>query len=119
MSRLGERVLTVSLVSWKSIYSQLCVDGLLLHDIHDGPAGVGRTFRRGVNRDGLLCRACVFFPVDVDPEARQQHLLITNPLRQGNKWSKHIRPFLHAVTQQTRPIKSLNEAKDQRLAPDF
>lgn len=63
----------VSPISWSGVDSQLCVDGLLLHDVHDGPAGVGGTFRCGVNRDGLLRRACVFFPVNVDPGAKKQH----------------------------------------------
>lgn len=78
MRPLVEHILTAGLIGWSSVYSQLCVDGLLLHDVHDGPAGVGGPFRCGVNRDGLLRRARVFFPVDVDPGAKKQHLLIAN-----------------------------------------
>lgn len=48
-------------------YSQFSVDRFLLHDLHDGHTGVGTTFRCGVNSDGLLCCACVLFPMDVDP----------------------------------------------------
>lgn len=47
--------------------SQLGVDGLLLHDVHDGGAGLGAALRGGVDGDGLLCRTCVLLPVDVDP----------------------------------------------------
>lgn len=68
----------VSLISRSGVDSQLRVDGLLLHDVHDGPAGVGGTFRCGVNCDGLLCRACVLFPVNVDPGAKKQHRWNTN-----------------------------------------
>lgn len=46
--------------------AQLCVDGLLLHDFHDGGAGLGTAVRSGVDGNGLLCRTCVFLPVDVD-----------------------------------------------------
>lgn len=52
--------------------SQLCVDGFLLHDLHDGRAGARATFGRGVNSDGLLCRTCVLFPMDVDPGVKAQ-----------------------------------------------
>lgn len=58
---------TVSPISCRNVYAQLCVDGLLLHDLHDGPAGVRGTFRCGVNCDGLLCCTGIFLPVDVDP----------------------------------------------------
>lgn len=78
----------VSPICWKNIYSQLRVDGLLLHDLHDGPAGVGRTFGRGVNGDGLLCRACVFLPVDVDPAAEKKHLWSQICLHHDIFWMK-------------------------------
>lgn len=61
---------TVSPISCRNVYAQLCVDGLLLHDLHDGPAGVRGTFRCGVNCDGLLCCTGIFLPVDVDPGAK-------------------------------------------------
>lgn len=55
---------------WSVLHVQLGVDGLLLHDVHDGGAGLRAALRRGVDGDGLLCRTCVLLPVDVDPARR-------------------------------------------------
>ena len=46
--------------------SQLCVNGLLQHDLHDGFAGVGAAVWGGVDRDGLLRRAGILLSVDVN-----------------------------------------------------
>jgi hypothetical protein len=53
--------------------SQLGVEGLLLHDLHDGPAGIGAALWGGVDRDGLLCCSRILLSVDVDPiEGRER-----------------------------------------------
>ena len=46
--------------------SQLCVDGLLEHYLHDGFACVGAAVGGGVDRDGLLRCSGILLSVDVD-----------------------------------------------------
>lgn len=104
----------VGRICWKNIYSQLGVDGLLLHDLHDGPAGVGRTFRRGVNCDGLLCRACVFFPVDVDPGAEKKPLVTNLSASRQILWMKGFTEVTSVEeTLGKRPVTRLRKHLDQ------
>lgn len=58
---------------------QLGVDGLLLHDVHDGGAGLRTALRSGVDGDGLLGRTCIFLPVDVDPARRRRRSQSVSP----------------------------------------
>lgn len=46
---------------------QLCIDGFLLHDFHDGSTGAGASLWGGVNGDGLLSCTGVLLPVYVNP----------------------------------------------------
>lgn len=78
--------------------SQLSVDGLLLHDVHDGGAGLGAALRGGVDGDGLLCRTCVLLPVDVDPGGGATEVC---PLAPGGKTSA---PPLHLYLFQFTPF---------------
>lgn len=57
--------------TWPCVDSRLGLVGLFLHDFHDHATGSGAALGGGVDGDGLLCSARIFFSMDVDP-ARQK-----------------------------------------------
>lgn len=66
------KIIKRSSAVYACVNSQLGVKGLLLHDLHDGSAGVGAALWGGVDRDGLLCSSRILLSVDVDPREGQE-----------------------------------------------